>query len=89
MPDPTLVGLCGALRADSSNRKLMFEAARLFTPDSFSELDLRFPLFDQDIHFGTNVFERFGDTLLLLCKFFRIVLDNRKGLPVGNQEPGH
>ncbi|MBY6113807.1 NAD(P)H-dependent oxidoreductase [Mameliella alba] len=49
MPDMTLVGLCGALRADSSNRKLMFEAARLFDGNSFAELDLRFPLFDEDI----------------------------------------
>ncbi|ODM46904.1 NADPH-dependent FMN reductase [Ruegeria sp. PBVC088] len=55
MPDPTLVGLCGALRADSSNRKLMFEAARLFAPDRFSELDLRFPLFDEDIQNGDGI----------------------------------
>ncbi|SNS40149.1 NADPH-dependent FMN reductase [Antarctobacter heliothermus] len=48
MSDMKLVGLCGSLRAESSNRKLMFEAARLFAPDAFTELDLRFPLFDED-----------------------------------------
>ncbi|SMX33673.1 NADPH-dependent FMN reductase [Maliponia aquimaris] len=49
MSDMTLVGLCGALRRESSNRKLMQEAARLFAPASFHEIDLRFPLFDADL----------------------------------------
>ncbi|MBT53213.1 MAG: NADPH-dependent FMN reductase [Mameliella sp.] len=49
MSDIKLVGLCGSLRTESSNRKLMFEAARLFAPGAFTELDLRFPLFDEDI----------------------------------------
>lgn len=49
MSDMKLVGLCGSLRTESSNRKLMFEAARLFAPGAFTELDLRFPLFDEDI----------------------------------------
>ena len=49
MSDMTLVGLCGALRRESSNRKLMHEAARLFGPASFDEIDLRFPLFDADL----------------------------------------
>lgn len=48
MSDMKLVGLCGSLRAGSNNRKLMFEAARLFAPGAFTELDLRFPLFDED-----------------------------------------
>ena len=30
MSDMTLAGLCGSLRADSLNRKLMMEAARAF-----------------------------------------------------------
>lgn len=43
-----LVGLCGALRAESSNRKLMFEAARLYGGE-FAEADIRFPLYDNDL----------------------------------------
>ena len=44
-----LVGLCGSLRAASLNRKLLHEAARYFEADEFSELDLRFPLYDGDL----------------------------------------
>ena len=43
-----LVGICGALRAESSNRKLMFEAARLYGGE-FLEADIRFPLYDNDL----------------------------------------
>jgi len=43
-----LVGICGALRAESSNRKLMHEAARLYGGD-FLEADIRFPLYDNDL----------------------------------------
>jgi chromate reductase len=45
----TLLGLCGSLRAGSLNRKLMLESARLFTPDSFVQGDLRLPLYDGDL----------------------------------------
>lgn len=48
MSDPLLVGLCGALRADSANRKLLIEATRLFGPCQFAEGNLRLPLFDED-----------------------------------------
>ncbi len=48
MPDPNLVGLCGALRRDSTNRKLLQEAARLFGPSTFKEVDLNFPLYHGD-----------------------------------------
>ncbi len=44
-----LLGICGALRAQSTNRKLMHEAARLFGPDRFVEADLRLPLYDGDL----------------------------------------
>lgn len=43
-----LVGFCGALRAESSNRRLMFEAARLYGGE-FLEADIRFPLYDNDL----------------------------------------
>ncbi|MGP6089046.1 NADPH-dependent FMN reductase [Antarctobacter jejuensis] len=49
MTDLTLVGLCGSLRAEASNRKLLTEAARLFAPTDYTELNLRFPLFDADL----------------------------------------
>jgi chromate reductase, NAD(P)H dehydrogenase (quinone) len=48
MPERTLVGLCGSLRAESLNRKLMREAARRFD-GRFVEGDCRLPLFDQDL----------------------------------------
>lgn len=49
MSDPTLLGLCGALRAASTNRQLMHEAARAFGPCTFVEADLRLPLYDGDV----------------------------------------
>lgn len=55
MTDMTLIGLCGSLRADSSNRKLMFEAARLFAPANFTEADLRFPLLDEDLQAAEGI----------------------------------
>ncbi|WP_121061353.1 NADPH-dependent FMN reductase [Chachezhania antarctica] len=45
---PRLVGLSGALRSGSTNRKLVHEAARLFGPADFEELDLNLPLYDGD-----------------------------------------
>lgn len=49
MPDLTLLGLCGSLRRDSWNRKLMFAARDAFGPAQFSEGDLRLPLYDGDL----------------------------------------
>ena len=49
MTDLTLVGLSGALRAGSTNRKLMRFAAQRFDPASFAEGDLRLPLYDGDL----------------------------------------
>lgn len=46
----SLVGLCGSLRAASTNRLLLQEAARRFGEDAvFTEIDIRFPLFDEDV----------------------------------------
>ena len=45
----TLLGICGSLRAESWNRKLMHEAARLFDPAVFIAADLRLPLYDGDL----------------------------------------
>ncbi|MFC3117691.1 NADPH-dependent FMN reductase [Jhaorihella thermophila] len=49
MSDPVLLGICGALRRESTNRKLLREAARLFGPCDYVEADLRLPLFDADL----------------------------------------
>lgn len=44
----TLVGLSGALRKDSTNTRLIHEAARLFGESDLNLGDLRFPLYDGD-----------------------------------------
>lgn len=43
-----LLGICGALRAGSTNRKLLAEAARLYGPVDYHEADIRLPLYDGD-----------------------------------------
>ena len=48
MSKPSLLGICGSLRAGSLNRKLMLEAGRLFD-GAFRESDLRLPLYDGDL----------------------------------------
>ncbi|MGB3179206.1 MAG: NAD(P)H-dependent oxidoreductase [Albidovulum sp.] len=45
----TLLGLSGALRAASTNRKLLREAARLYGADTYVEADLNLPLYDGDL----------------------------------------
>jgi len=49
MTDLTLLGLCGSLRAESFNRKLMQAAAKSFGPAQFVEGDLNLPLFNEDV----------------------------------------
>jgi len=49
MSDPALLGLAGALRRDSANRKLIREAARLFGAARFTEADLDLPLYHGDV----------------------------------------
>jgi chromate reductase len=44
-----LVGLCGSLRKESWNRKLMHAAKDAFGPAEFIEGSLRLPLFDEDL----------------------------------------
>ena len=48
MPSPRLLGLCGALRAGSTNRQLLREAVRLFGDCSYVEADLNLPLYNGD-----------------------------------------
>lgn len=49
MSDLKLVGLCGSLRKESWNRKLMHAAKDAFGPAEFAEGNLRLPLFDEDL----------------------------------------
>lgn len=49
MSTPTLLGIPGALRASSTNRKLLRAAARLFGPCTYVEADIRMPLYDGDL----------------------------------------
>jgi chromate reductase len=49
MANLKLVGLCGSLRRDSFNRKLLHAAADAFGPCDFAEGNLRLPLFDEDL----------------------------------------
>jgi chromate reductase len=49
MPELTLLGIPGALRAASTNRLLLAEARRAFGDATHTEADLRMPLFDEDV----------------------------------------
>lgn len=55
MTQMKLVGLCGSLRVASTNRLLMLEAARRFGDAEFTEGNIRFPLFDEDIQDGPGI----------------------------------
>lgn len=48
MAQPKLVGISGALRAESTNTKLLNEAVRLFGDCDYHQIDIRFPLYDGD-----------------------------------------
>lgn len=51
----SLLGLCGALRAASTNRLLLAEARRAYAPDTWQEGDLRLPLFDGDLEAAEGI----------------------------------
>jgi len=51
----TLLGISGALRAESTNTKLMRAAARIFAPATFVEGDLRLPLYDGDLEAAEGI----------------------------------
>lgn len=44
-----LIGICGALRAASTNRMLLREARRVFAPEEWIEADMHLPLYDGDL----------------------------------------
>jgi chromate reductase len=49
-----LLGIAGALRAESTNRKLVREAARIYG-GAYIEADIRMPLFDEDIEIEKGI----------------------------------
>ncbi|TVP71771.1 MAG: NAD(P)H-dependent oxidoreductase [Rhodobacteraceae bacterium] len=49
MSELKLVGLCGSLRRESWNRKLLYAARDAFGQAEFTEGNLRLPLFDEDL----------------------------------------
>lgn len=55
MQQLSILGICGALRAASTNRKLLAEARRLFGPCDWAEADLRLPLYDGDLEAAQGV----------------------------------
>ena len=55
MPDLTLLGIPGALRAASINRLLLAEARRAFGPAHYLQADLRLPLYDEDIEIADGI----------------------------------
>ena len=55
MSTPTLLGISGSLRAGSTNRKLLREAARLFGTCSYVEANLQMPLYDGDVETKAGV----------------------------------
>ncbi|WP_412551435.1 NADPH-dependent FMN reductase [Shimia sp. MIT910701] len=50
-----LLGISGALRADSTNSKLLREAARLYGADSYVEANLNLPLYDGDLESNSGI----------------------------------
>ena len=55
MPDLTLLTICGALRAGSTNRMLLAEAARVFGAAKVVGADLRLPLYDNDLEDASGI----------------------------------
>ena len=49
MTELTLLTICGALRAASTNRQLLAEARRRFGPANHSDANLHLPLYDRDL----------------------------------------
>ncbi|MFN3846943.1 MAG: NADPH-dependent FMN reductase [Paracoccaceae bacterium] len=51
----TLLGICGALRAGSTNRMLLAEAKRSFGPCQYVEGNIRLPLYDADLEDASGI----------------------------------
>lgn len=55
MAQHRILGIPGALRAGSTNRKLLHEAVRLYGLADYTEADLRLPLYDGDLEDATGI----------------------------------
>ena len=55
MAEYRILGICGALRAVSTNRLLLNEAVRIFEPADYAEADLRLPLYDGDVETADGI----------------------------------
>lgn len=55
MADLTVLGICGALRAASTNRLLLAQALHAFGPATQVIADLRLPLFDEDQEIASGI----------------------------------
>lgn len=55
MTQPVLLLISGALRASSTNRLLLREAARQFGPATVIEADLKLPLYDGDLEAAEGI----------------------------------
>jgi chromate reductase, NAD(P)H dehydrogenase (quinone) len=55
MMDPTILTICGALRAESTNALLLAEARRVFGAAHWVAGDLRLPLFDEDVEIASGI----------------------------------
>jgi chromate reductase len=55
MTQPALLGICGSLRAASTNLMALQEARRLFGPATWALGNLRLPLYDADLEAATGL----------------------------------
>ena len=51
----TLLGISGSLRKESTNTKLIRQAAEIFAPEAFIEADINLPLYNGDIENGPGI----------------------------------
>lgn len=55
MSSPKILGISGALRAGSTNSKLLLEAARLFGDHDYIQADINLPLYNGDDEDATGI----------------------------------
>jgi chromate reductase, NAD(P)H dehydrogenase (quinone) len=79
-----LLGICGALRAASTNRLLLGEAMRLYGPADWETADLRLPLFDEDLEIAEGIppaVQRLADQVAAADGVFIATPEYNKALP--------
>ena len=67
MDRPKLLGIAGALRRGSTNRKLLAEAVRLFGPAEVMPGDIAMPLYDGDLEDASGLPEA-AERLVAQCR---------------------